>query len=116
MPISFDASGAYAGFGQDHPLANAGGKIEVVASLGNAPQANPMVLIGDGATDLEAAGEVERFIAFGGVARRDNVFQAASICCDSPDFAQLLPLLLSSAELQAAREWPEFAQLLSAIS
>jgi len=117
VPIQFDAEGRYAGFGNSHPLANAGGKIEVVRQLREgAGSREAMVLIGDGATDLEAAGEVQRFIAFGGVVRRENVFAAASIQHSSPNFAQLLPLLLSPAEIEAARDWPEFAPLLSQIN
>lgn len=116
VPIQFDAEGRYASFGSSHPLANAGGKIEVLRQLraaAGSAASGPMVLIGDGATDLEAAAEVERFIAFGGVVRRENVFAAAVVQHDSPNFAKLLPLLLSPAELEAAREWPEFIPLLS---
>lgn len=116
VPISFDAEGAFAGFGQDHPLANTGGKIEVISKLASEAKAAPLVLVGDGATDLEAAGCVQRFIAFGGVVRRENVFAAAKITSTSSNFAHLLPLLLSPAEIEAAREWPEFATLLSHIS
>jgi len=116
VPIDFDANGAYAGFESEHPLANRGGKLGVIGGLRTPGEQLAMALVGDGATDLEAAGVLERFIAFGGVVRRENVFEAASVHCTETDFAKLLPLLLSPAELEQARGWPEFDTLLIPLS
>ena len=104
VDVRFDASGAYAGFDEHSPLARAGGKIEVVRGLRRAGER--LALVGDGATDLEAAPEVERFIAFGGVAHHPRVLEAARVRCLDPDFRSLLPLLLSPEEIATLRERP----------
>lgn len=97
VELSFDAQGRYAGFDERTPLARAGGKLTVLTALRRANER--LVLVGDGATDLEAAPAVERFIAFGGVERRASVLAAARVRCLEPDFRCLAPLLLSPAEL-----------------
>ncbi|MFT5081376.1 MAG: phosphoserine phosphatase [Planctomycetota bacterium] len=55
-------------------------------------------LIGDGLTDLEAAPECARFVAFGGVVRRAAVFDRAAVPCEDRDLVALIPLLTSSEE------------------
>ena len=55
-------------------------------------------LIGDGLTDLEAAPECARFVAFGGVVRRDAVFDRAAVPCEDRDLVALIPLLTSREE------------------
>jgi phosphoserine phosphatase len=96
--VHFDARGEYAGFDERSPLARSGGKIAVLADLAaHAP--GPLAFVGDGATDLEAAHLVQRFVAFGGVERRASVLRAARVACLEPDFRALVPLLLSSAEI-----------------
>ncbi|MSR61045.1 MAG: HAD family hydrolase [Planctomycetes bacterium] len=97
VELHFDAAGRYAGFDQRSPLARAGGKVEVLRGLRRAGEA--LVFVGDGATDLEAAGEATRFVAFGGVERRKRVLEAARVRCLDPDFRALVPLLLSGAEI-----------------
>jgi len=96
--ISFAADGSYAGFEEDSPLARSGGKPPVLRELAAGGRA--VCLIGDGVTDLEAAPEIARFIAFGGVERRETVFEAAAVCCDTADFAALRPLLLAPDEIE----------------
>jgi phosphoserine phosphatase len=108
--VSFGADGAYADFDRDTPLARAGGKIEVVAALAAAPRAGALCLVGDGITDLEAAGEAARFVAFGGVERRPAVFDAAAVSCVEADFAALAPLLFAEDELRLLRAEPRFAR------
>lgn len=112
--VNFDASGAYAGFDLDSPLARSGGKPPVLASITAASDAGALAFIGDGATDLEAAGEAARFIAFGGVVRRENVFARASVCCEAADLSALVPLLFSEAELEQLEHNPDHAALLRA--
>jgi len=55
-------------------------------------------LVGDGLTDLEAAPVCARFVAFGGVIRRDAVFDRAIVPCEDRDLVALIPLLTSSEE------------------
>lgn len=98
VDLSFDGRGAYAGYEEDSPLARAGGKVHVLAALRRPGER--LAFVGDGATDLEAAGEVDRFIAFGGVERRPAVLARARVRCLEPDFRALAPLLLSEEERQ----------------
>jgi phosphoserine phosphatase len=97
VDVRFDSAGNYAGFDERSPLARAGGKIEALRGLRRRGEA--LAFVGDGATDLEAAGEAERFIAFGGVERRPKVLAAARVRCLEPDFRSLAPLLLTTGEL-----------------
>jgi phosphoserine phosphatase len=133
--VFFDPSGAYVGFDVDSPLARAGGKLEVLRALASqsaapqsaapqsaapqsaAPQsAAPLsvALVGDGATDLEAAPACTRFIAFGGVVRRPAVFAGADVTCEARDLAALLPLLTTSDERAALAETQDHETLLRA--
>lgn len=116
VDIHFDESGAYAGFERSSPLARSGGKIGVLRELAAAPGAGAVAFVGDGATDLEAAPEVARFVAFGGVVRRANVFAAARVACTAPDFAALVPLLLSEEERANLSSSGEHRALLEAAS
>jgi len=111
VDLHFDADGHYSGFESTSPLARAGGKLELLESL---DRAGGLVLIGDGATDLEAAGACARFIAFGGVVRRESVFQAATVGVTEPDLAALLPLLLSPSEIDRLASLPAHANLVDA--
>ncbi len=97
VDVRLDERGAYAGFDDASPLARAGGKLEVVGAL--AERHGPLALVGDGVTDLEAAPVLARFVAFGGVVRREAVFERARARCEAPDLGALRPLLLSPAEL-----------------
>jgi phosphoserine phosphatase len=97
VDLAFDARGAYAGFDARSPLARAGGKIEVLSALGRPGRG--LAFVGDGATDLEASPVCARFIAFGGVERREKVLAAARVKSLEPDFRSLVPLLLSSDEI-----------------
>ncbi|HED67011.1 MAG TPA: haloacid dehalogenase [Planctomycetes bacterium] len=111
VDVRFGPDGTYAGFDEDSPLARSGGKLEVLGRIASAPGAGPIVLVGDGATDLEAAPVLDRFIAFGGVERRDLVFDAARVSCTSPDLFELAPLLLTGGERDELRSDPTFRAL-----
>ena len=97
VDVRFDAHGRYAGFDEGARLARAGGKIAALRALRRPREA--LAFVGDGATDLEAASEAERFVAFGGVERRAKVLAAARVRCLEPDFRSLAPLLLSGEEI-----------------
>lgn len=77
VALSFDAAGAYAGFDAASPLATQTGKTRVIAAL-RRPGRRAM-LIGDGASDLAAAGAVDVFVGFGGVVHRPAVERSSSI-------------------------------------
>lgn len=111
--VRFDAAGEYAGFDNDSPLARSGGKLDLLLSLARA-DTGPIALVGDGATDLEAAPACARFVAFGGVERREEVFAGADACCEVPDLAALLPFLTSAEERGQLSSLPAHAGLLEA--
>jgi phosphoserine phosphatase len=111
VDLSFDEAGEYAGFEEGSPLARAGGKLELLRRLSDA---GPTVLVGDGATDLEAAPACARFVAFGGVVRREAVFAGAWIATEERDLAALLPLALSPDEIASLRSRPEHSRLVDA--
>ncbi len=113
VDVSFARDGSYAGFDERSPLARAGGKAEVLRELARAPGAGRLCFVGDGATDLEAAGAAARFIAYGGVVRRESVFARARITCDARDFRALAPLVLSPEEIASLRRRPEHASLVT---
>ncbi len=114
VPIRHDELGRYAGYDERSPLAKSGGKIAVIRELAKEPGAAPIAFIGDGITDLEAAGECARFIAFGGVVRREAVFERAAVTCDRGDLAALVPLLLSQEEIDILAMSEEHGALLAA--
>ncbi|MCL4142651.1 UNVERIFIED_CONTAM: hypothetical protein GTU68_042618 [Idotea baltica] len=112
--MRFNADGTYHSFDSDSPLARSGGKIPVVRAIAGAPDAGASVLIGDGATDLEAASEVARFIGFGGVVARDQVMREAAVTCRTADLAALLPHLLTTDERELLRTSGTHSSLLEA--
>lgn len=72
----FNESGDFTGHDPDEPTSRAGGKAKVVAQLKAAHGFKTVVMIGDGATDMEAReveGGADAFIGYGGVAVRDKV-------------------------------------------
>ncbi|MDA0668053.1 MAG: HAD-IB family phosphatase [Planctomycetota bacterium] len=81
-----------------HPLARDGGKPEVItqvcAALGLDPK--EAMLIGDGASDLEAASMLGLFVGFGGVVTRDRVRDEAPIFLPGPELAGVALLAAGS--------------------
>jgi phosphoserine phosphatase len=93
VDLTFDANGDYVDFDRASPLARSGGKPALLRSLGIA---RPAALIGDGATDLECLLEhaVDRFVAFGGVCRRESVFARAMHHVTEPSLSPAAEFLL----------------------
>lgn len=110
----FDASGAYAGFDENSPLARSGGKPPVVERIVAPSRPGRAALIGDGVTDLEAAAAVDRFVAFAGVADRPAVTERASHVVRTPDLAALVFLLFSPDECNRLARDPDHAALIAA--
>lgn len=75
VDVLLDAAGEYAGFEADSPLASGGGKRRLIEAIPALPR--PALLVGDGATDLEARPAVDAFACFTGVAHRERVAAAA---------------------------------------
>lgn len=92
VPLHFDESGNYAGYGTDYPTTRNGGKVEVADSLRQEWSPDLMVMIGDGVSDLETKGAVDHFIGFGGVAVRQKVKESAdSFILSWSELAPILP-------------------------
>jgi phosphoserine phosphatase len=110
VPIRHDADGTYAGFDEGSPLGKSGGKVAFVRMLAEA-QRGGLALVGDGITDLEAAAHASRFVAFGGVVKRQPVLDAAKVVCEKNDLAALVPLLCSPAEIATLEKASSLASL-----
>ena len=98
VDIRFDEDGRYAGFDEASPLTRSGGKEVLVREL--APRlARPILFVGDGVTDLEAAPVVDLFVAYAGVVDRPAVSGAAPVVVRSASLAPVLPLVLDESDL-----------------
>lgn len=109
VDVEFDADGAYVDFDRGSPLARNGGKPEILAGL--AATEHPIAFVGDGVTDLEAAGAVQTFIGFGGVARRERVVAEAEHFVDGPGLAEVLTICLTEAEREELTSDPRYSHL-----
>ncbi len=89
MDVYFGEDGSYRGFDTESPLARAGGKRTWIEGSG---LPRPRLLIGDGATDLEARPAVDCFAAFIGVIERPEVSRAADVVLRGPSLDQVLEL------------------------
>jgi phosphoserine phosphatase len=93
VDIRFDAGGAYAGFDTTSPLTTENGKRALIAGL---TLERPVLMMGDGATDLAARDVVDSFVAFTGFVARDAVVQQARTAVASFDALAALVLPSSS--------------------
>lgn len=92
VPLFFHPDGSWSGFDARSPLARAGGKELVVLNI-RARSHGRAAFVGDGVTDLETKGAVDRMIGFGGVRRRDRVAREADVWVDGPGLDSVLPYL-----------------------
>jgi phosphoserine phosphatase len=86
--LRFTEEGEYAGFDSQRPTAQAGGKAAVLFRLKRQFGYHPLVMVGDGATDLEAKPPADFFIGYGGVVVREKVRTQADWFVT--DFTELL--------------------------
>jgi phosphoserine phosphatase len=91
VDIRLDPGGAYIGFDPSSPLTTSMGKHTLLATL---PLARPLLMVGDGATDLATRGAVDSFAAFTGFVSRDAVVRQADVVIHS--FAELVEYVLSA--------------------
>lgn len=96
VDLRFDDAGSYCGFDESSPLSRSGGKRAVIDAW-HPPVPRPSMLVGDGATDLEARPAVDAFVAFAGVVRRKDVVERADHVIDGPSLAPVVPLALGGA-------------------
>jgi phosphoserine phosphatase len=114
VEIYHDRAGKYAGFDELSPMTRSGGKLGVMRDIARADRKGGVAFVGDGITDLEAAPAARRFVAFGGVVRRKEVFERAVVTCERADLAALLPLLVANDELEKLARSKEFGSLVIA--
>eukprot|EP00386_Alphamonas_edax_P005030 GDKI01015797.1.p1 GENE.GDKI01015797.1~~GDKI01015797.1.p1 ORF type:complete len:247 (+),score=82.47 GDKI01015797.1:91-831(+) len=87
-----EESGAYKGFDREEPTSRDGGKAEVVGRLKQQHGSESViVMVGDGATDLQARPPADAFIGYGGVVVREKVAQGADWFVR--DFQEVIQLL-----------------------
>ena len=89
--IDFDAHGAYAGYDGSSPLARAGGKRDLLEQW-RQELPSPILLVGDGATDLEAKPASDLFVAFAGIIDRPAVTAEADIVIRARSLAPIYTL------------------------
>jgi phosphoserine phosphatase len=82
VDLTFDSSGAYAGFDAASPLATATGKREVVETM---RLDRPLLTVGDGMTDLATREVSDAFAAFTGFVARGPVIRKADVEVESFD-------------------------------
>ncbi|KAL3697411.1 hypothetical protein R1sor_011487 [Riccia sorocarpa] len=77
--LLFDETGTFAGFDPNEPTSRSGGKAKVIEKIKAISGYKKLVMIGDGATDLEARrpGGADMFICYGGVAVRPKVVEGS---------------------------------------
>jgi phosphoserine phosphatase len=105
VDIWFDEAGGYAGHDARSPLARSGGKLDVLKLI-RREVAGPVIMVGDGITDLEARGAADLFVAYAGVIMRPEVVAEADVVIRSPSLAPVLPLALGGepTRVPAARQ------------
>lgn len=105
VDIHFDERGSYAGYDTESPMARSGGKPDVITSWLHA-LSRPLMLVGDGATDLETAPVVDLFVAFAGAVDRPEVTAGAGAVIRELELAPVVALALGddAPDRQADRE------------
>jgi phosphoserine phosphatase len=78
VPLRLDEAGNYCSYGSDFPTTRNGGKPEIIREWKNALLPTLTAMVGDGMSDCETMAEVDCFIGFGGVIKREKVRQAAA--------------------------------------
>jgi phosphoserine phosphatase len=104
--LEFADDGSYAGFETSSPVARSGGKTEVIRGW-HLPR--PALLVGDGATDLEARPAVDAFTAYMGVAFRPAVAAGADFVLRGQSLAPILALAATAEDRErlAASGWAD---------
>ena len=75
--LKFHADGAYAGFDDSCPTCKTKGKNVVARRLRAEYQAGHVVMVGDGASDLEVKGDADLVVGFGRYVQRPKVVAGA---------------------------------------
>jgi phosphoserine phosphatase len=103
VDVYFDEAGEYAGFDEASPLARSDGKRTLLEAL-RPELPGPVLLVGDGATDMAAKPAVQAFVAYAGVLERPAVTAAADFVVRSLSLAPVLPLALGGEPPRSAED------------
>ena len=112
VPVILDDRGRYVDFDRSGTMWRSGGKAEFFRALPK--DLHPAAHIGDGATDLEARGILDRFLGFGGVVTRPIVQEGCDHFIAENHLAAALPYLLTDEEWDRMLTDPELAPALAA--
>jgi phosphoserine phosphatase len=77
VDLFFREDGSYAGFDTAFPSTRSGGKTEIIRRIRAELRPEKVVMVGDGASDLETLPAVDLFVGFGGFVTRENVRREA---------------------------------------
>jgi phosphoserine phosphatase len=78
VDLYFGEDGSYKGYASDYPTTRTGGKCEVISRLRAEMKPAKVVMVGDGASDMETRPVVDLFVGYGGFASREKVKQGAA--------------------------------------
>jgi phosphoserine phosphatase len=96
VPLYFDASGNYTGYGEDYPTTRNLGKNEIIQEWKRAMLPEKVMMIGDGTSDLETKPDVDLMIGFGGVVSRDKVKEGAGVWITQLNDSSLFNMISSA--------------------
>jgi phosphoserine phosphatase len=96
VDVWFDPRGAFAGWDSHSPLASSFGKRAQLERWNGMPR--PVMIVGDGITDLEARPPADIFVAFAGISARDPVLAGADAVIRIRSLAPVLRLALGEDE------------------
>lgn len=90
---------------EDSPLTISAGKPQIVKELAG-DQWGRKLFIGDGMSDLHTKGNVDLFVGFGGVARREKVENGSDVYVAVNSLAPILPIAAGELGLTALQGTP----------
>ncbi len=77
VPLSLDDEGNYLSFDDTYPTTYNGGKPEIIRQLKAEFSPSQVIMVGDGASDLETKGDVDLFVGYGRYTERAKVKEGA---------------------------------------
>jgi phosphoserine phosphatase len=95
VELSFAPDGSYRDFDRAFPCTRSGGKVEVIERLRAELHPEKVVMVGDGASDLETRPSVDLFVGYGGFVVRERLRREAAALVRS--LAEVPALLRSPA-------------------
>jgi phosphoserine phosphatase len=102
VDVFFDERGEFAGWDESSPLACSFGKRTQLERWSGA-MSRPVMIVGDGITDLEARPPADAFVAFAGVVAREPVLAAADAVIRERSLTPVVALALGQDPRDAHR-------------